>query len=386
MKILYIFSLILIYNQFITASIQQLTNPVLPILLGNTKIISNKHTFVSYINITDFFELKNNLKLQVVFITKNKNESTMSNKLTGQAWSIIYQIEHLLEAIIPNIRKKRGLINFGGTVSKWLFGTLDHEDGERINSVLNHLNKNDHLIQEKINEQMSIAKDFMVKTNQSLFQIRSNIITTMQLIEKYQEHINAINALHLIINSLISLESTLSQIINAITFAHLNKIHPIFLSLHNLESMIIKMNSLYNKNQLVDFQHTQNYYKFLGIQLIFSKERIIFLIHFPLLYPLLFKSYFVYPIPIQNKIISPPKPYLILNEKTRRYQYQEDLCEKIENTFYCKNHLETNEDCVVNIVTSNMASNCSSLLVHLDLDTPTANQVTPQVLHLLLHL
>ena len=152
--------------------------------------------------------------------------------------------------------------------------------------------------------------------------------------------------------------------------------HPSFLPLSNLDIIIRKMNSVYNKDQLVHFKNKQNYYKFLGIQLTFKGERIIFFIHYPLLYPQQFKSYFIYPVPIHNKIISPPKPYLILNEKTKEFQYEDDSCEKIEDDFYCKNHLETVEDCVVNILTKNRAMNCSTLSVHLE--SQIINQVTPQ--------
>ena len=377
MRLFLILSITLLILTTIThASIQILTNPILPIFVGNTNIIINKHTFVSYLNITDFIDLKNNLKQQIIFVRNNKNDSTMASELTEQAWLLNTQIEHLLQAIQPNLRKKRGLINLGGSISKWLFGTLDHEDGEKINSVLNHLNKNDHSIQEKINNQMSIAKEFMSRTNESLYRIRSNVITTMKLLEKYQERINVINALHLIINSLISLENNLNQIINAITFAHLNKVHPTFLSLNNLESILSKMRSLYHKDELAHFKNKQNFYKFLGIQLIFDKKRIIFLIHFPVLYTKQFKSYFIYPVPIQTNIISPIKPYLVLNEKTKEFQYEDDLCEKIEDTFYCKNHLENNDDCVVNIIEKNDATNCTTLPVHFD--TLMVNQVTPQ--------
>lgn len=370
-----VFSLILLFSPFARSLIQELTNPILPIYLGNAKVISSKHTFVSYLNISNFFDLRDNLKTQISFLAENKNINIMSNELTKQAWSLLSQVDQLLEAIRPTIRKRRGLINIGGTISKWLFGTLDHEDGERINLVLDHLSKNDHLLQEKINNEISLTKELMLKTNKSLFEIKSNVEISMNLIKQYQDNINVINALNLIINSLISLENSLNQLMNAITFAHLNKVHPTFLSFNNLQIMIQKMLSLYHNDQIAIFKEQHNFYKFLGIQIVFNKERIIFLIHFPILNSVQFKTYFVYPVPIQYKIIPPPRPYLILNEKTEEFQYEEELCEKIEETFYCKNHLEDNIDCIVDIITRNNASHCNTLSVHIDV--VTANQVTP---------
>ncbi|KAJ8915867.1 hypothetical protein NQ315_015478 [Exocentrus adspersus] len=88
------------------------------------------------------------------------------------------------------------------------------------------------------------------------------------------------------------------------------------------------------------------------------------------------RRYFLYPIPIQNKIIAPQKPYLILNEKNELYHYQEELCEEIENTFYCHNQLQSEEDCIVNIIIRNAAKNCSTVSVHLE--NIVTNQVSPQ--------
>lgn len=358
---------------YATASIHSLTNPILPISLGNSRIIAGKHTFVSYINISNYFELRNNIILQLNFINNKNDTSDMAQELIKQAWSMLQQVDDLLQVIDAKNRKRRGLFNIGGSISKWLFGTLDHEDGEKIDSILNHLNKQNHLLQDRINTHTTIAENFMAKINSTLNQMKSNILISKHLIDKYQIEINTINILHLIINSLIGLQNSLTQLVNSITFAYLNKIHPTFLPMNDLEAINGKMASLYDKSQLVHFKHTYSYYEFMGVQIVFSEDRIIFLVHYPLLNPRWFKTFFIYPIPIQGQIILPPKPYLILNEKTEELQYEEEICEKIDDTFYCKNHLETNIDCVAAIIIQNNASRCTSVPVNIE--THTVNQI-----------
>ena len=244
--------------------------------------------------------MQNYLKKQVNFIADKKNCSEQASKLIIQAHALLDNNDHLLQTIIPSLRQKRGLINLGGKVSKWLFGTLDNEDGERIDKILEFLRKNDNLLQDKINSQIHLAKEIITSSNQSFSHLKTSILENRKLLYNLQESINEINALGLIINSLNTLTIKLTQIVNAITFANLHKIHPVFLSIESLQFLIKKMNLLYPKNQLVHFSNQHSYYEYLGIQPIYENEKIIFLIHFPVLKPDIFTSYFLYPVLIQN--------------------------------------------------------------------------------------
>jgi hypothetical protein len=331
------------------ASIQKLTNPILPISLKPTRIITSRHTFITYLNISEFSNIRNCLNSQLSFIISKENLGSHTLNLIKQAKTLLSYIDDSLEIIYPK-RSKRGLIDLGGKVSKWLFGTLDAEDGKRIDLILKHLDKNDHLLQEKINDQITLAKEIMTKTNNSISQIKANMLMITRTIDQFADEINKVNTLNLIINSLLILQIHLNQVTNAITFANVNKIHPTFLSMENLNSIAAKIKASYSTTQLVNFKDHHSYYSFLGIQLIFKNDRIIFLIQFPILMPQNFKTYFIYPVPINNKIILPNKPYLILNERSVLHQYQDEPCEEVENVHYCLNHLLTEEDCVVSII------------------------------------
>lgn len=356
------------------ALIQRLTNPILPIKLKTTRIISTKYTFVSHLNISELAETKHDLDRHLFSLTEKRNLSGFAHQLF-LARLLSSSTDNLLQSLYPPIRQKRGLINLGGKISKWLFGTLDADDGQKIDTIMNHLNNNAHLLQDKINDQISLTTEFMSTTYHSLEQIKSNVVIISRLISNYSEIFNEINALRLITDSFLILEMQLNQIINAIAFANLNQIHPIFLSSKNLNSIINKMKSIYPLEQIAKFQHQPSYYSFLGIQLIFKHERIIFLIHFPTLLPKSFDTYYILPIPLNNKILLLRQAYLTINERDRLYQYQEEPCAEIESTYYCKNFLQLDNDCIVNIMTTNAAPNCTTLPVRIN--KSLAHQVTP---------
>lgn len=374
MRLFLILSLSLVVISSNHASIQKLTNPILPVNLKPSRIISSKHTFVTYLNISEFANLRNQLKSLLSFVITKKDIGPHTYNLIKQANTLLSYIDNSLEIIHPK-RSKRGLINLGGKISKWLFGTLDAEDGKRIDLILNHLDKNDHLLQENINKQITLAKEIIIRANNSISQIKSNMLIITHTIDQFSERINEVNTLTLIINSLLILEIQLNQVIDAMTFANTNKIHPTFLSLSNLNSIITKIKGLYPPTQLAIFKNHYNYYSFLGIQFIFNNGTIIFLIHFPILMPLNFKTYFIYPVPIHNKIIPPYKPYLVLNERNVLHQYQSEPCDEVENVQYCPNHLQIEEDCVLSIIKENKPNNCTTVPVHMD--KTITNQVTP---------
>ena len=114
------------------ASIQKLTNPILPISLKPTRIITSRHTFITYLNISELSNIRNCLSSQLSFVISKKNLGSHAINLIKQANTLLSYIDGSLAIIYPK-RSKRGLINLGGKVSKWLFGTLDAEDGKRIN-------------------------------------------------------------------------------------------------------------------------------------------------------------------------------------------------------------------------------------------------------------
>lgn len=79
-----------------------------------------------------------------------------------KAKTLEYELNSLrnkIKTLIPH-RQKRGLFNFVGTIHKWLYGTMNEDDREEIESHLKTIDINSHNIIENINQQVKINKNF----------------------------------------------------------------------------------------------------------------------------------------------------------------------------------------------------------------------------------
>lgn len=63
------------------------------------------------------------------------------------------------QTIINSTRKKRGLLNIGGDLLKWAFGTPSNSDLVEINEKLNRLAKNNKEISHAVSDQASLVKE-----------------------------------------------------------------------------------------------------------------------------------------------------------------------------------------------------------------------------------
>lgn len=71
----------------------------------------------------------------------------------------IKNLRSKLKTITPH-RQRRGLLNFIGTIHKWLYGTMDNEDRENIEKHLDVIDINNHNIIKNVNQQVIINKNF----------------------------------------------------------------------------------------------------------------------------------------------------------------------------------------------------------------------------------
>lgn len=75
----------------------------------------------------------------------------------------------------PN-RRRRGLVDDIGKVSKWLFGTLDSDDGKRFDQTLQILEKNQLLISDQASASLPMVKNF----NETIEKIQNSIQGSIQ--------------------------------------------------------------------------------------------------------------------------------------------------------------------------------------------------------------
>lgn len=89
----------------------------------------------------------------------NRTDVLNSNQETILQTEIL-DLKNKLKTIIPNKRPRRGIINGVGTMSKWLFGTMDEQDRQNIEKHLQTVDHNNHLLITNYNEQITINQQF----------------------------------------------------------------------------------------------------------------------------------------------------------------------------------------------------------------------------------
>lgn len=125
----------------------------IPIEVSQVEIVNNTKIVLHLINPAEILELISQMEQNIKTITReDKYELDIE----------IQTLRSKIGSITPNtrIRQKRGLLNIGGTVQKWLFGVMDDSDRQNIlQHLINHqennhqiINANKMLIKEKCNE------------------------------------------------------------------------------------------------------------------------------------------------------------------------------------------------------------------------------------------
>lgn len=157
-----------------------------------------------------------------------------------------HQIEHIrneIKTLIPR-RHKRGLVNLGGTVLKWVFGTMDETDKKDIEEHLNAIDTNNHELIENNNQQIKINNKF-----NKTFELIKNTIETDR--SRISERLNTITKRtyhdNLFLEQLIKIDLIKRQIENIqdnLVSARIGIIHPSILTAEEIETYDIDSKKL----------------------------------------------------------------------------------------------------------------------------------------------
>lgn len=235
-------------------------------------------------------------------------------------------ISHLIET-----KTKRSAWFAGiGSIMKYLFGTLDENDAivfdKAIDSVLNNEKKLSSLVKEnilvtnsvinKFNETLLTIQQNEYKLNEAFDKfslILSNITNTMERFHLQNIIDNVFNSLEM---SIITLSFQLEDIINAIMFSSINKLHPSVITPNQLHKELI--DSFRHLPQdlelptpleidmihiIMDISKVSSYY---------SKGRLTFILQIPLVSTKEFNLYHNIPLPIPHSLSNPNTFSLII--------------------------------------------------------------------------
>lgn len=376
------------------------TNPgILPFHLGNARIRQFSHEFIHYFDILPILEQIKNIKVlhnNFIKILELETHEKYNSTLLNFNQHILYLFDVVntkFKSIYPfDLRRtKRGLINALGSVVKFISGNLDHDDAIRYENAIKELYENQDKIVKSYNKQMTLNTDLMNWFNETFLSVQhndeeiSNKINTLSndLVEtkyKFKQYMKLRDVLDQIANNLNSLIHFLTDIENAISFAKLNTVHHSILKLSEIQVMIDKMLSIYNKDQLIFYETRDiyNYYNLIKVKAYYSDTRLVFALEIPVVYPEIFNYYHLYSIPTKDfTTIIPRNPYLASNEGL--YQYQQEECLPIDSIYYCSNtqldQLDEQQDCISTILSSRTKTECH--LTRLKIDHDIIEQINP---------
>lgn len=214
---------------------------LLPYKVGSAKIAISQHSFLHSVNLHLLINQTIFLKQQLIPIKSklpiNYKSSTYQPllELFDFAKFTIEAAAQNLENLKPIIRQKRSLINVVGKASKWLFGTLDNEDGEFYSKSIKNLQNNMQIIKTSYNHQLTLNKEVIQNFDKVLSKLNNNQNSIEKKINELTSIIHDLDEtatylrIHALINQIILHGQYLIRIIdnleNAIMFGKLNTLH-----------------------------------------------------------------------------------------------------------------------------------------------------------------
>lgn len=386
----------------------KITTPILPFRLGESKILSTKHTFIHYVELAPLTNQLNSIEQYFIIINNTINNHNVPNYIYKTALiSLLTHTNHLIDItkvklnnLTPHLRTKRGLLNIIGKASKWLFGTLDADDATKYDEALRILQDNQNSVIQQNKLQVSLTKNLIDSYNKTIttldhnqrhIELRLEYLqkNTKTLSDEVSSFVYAQNVLDQIILNCQNVIRFADNIENAIMFAKLNVLHNSVIPLVELKNMIDNLIKIYGEDKIPKFKNDLSYYQIASLQVSFQNNKIIFAVHLPILSSENYDYFHLYPVPKNNLTIVPELPYLILG--TEKYQYQETECPVVEDIYMCPNRIEPIEDdCVINLIRKAADDHCQTTPIHMKyplseqisnqyvLIVPTSNSITIQ--------
>lgn len=341
-------------------TIKTVENPILPISLGTTYVTTQHNTAYYHINTTVILQGIHKLEITLLKLSETLNKTTWSNQFVTlfqtnieASYSQIKTMKRVIKNYQDQKRNKRGLLNFVGTAQKWLYGTLDAEDGARYDSYIQTLNNNQNTLNGDLKTQAQVLKQVTKTFHDQFENIELNqkvIIGKIQNLSLENQNFHSMLAFNLILNNINIQSSKIRNLIDhvqlGINFAQLGIMHYTILQHNELNQILTNI----PKNQQIPFDNKIKYYETMKTQVKIQNELIIFVIHTPIINPKPFLLYKIYPIPIQELTIRNKYPFLLLTTDIYYNAFWE--CPKVENMYLCNlEDLKQEESCIYDLIT-----------------------------------
>lgn len=213
---------------------------------------------------------------------------------------------------------------------KHIFGTLDEDDGLAFNNAIESVIKNEEKMSSLIKENVLVTNSIITRFNETILKVQLNEYHLNEAINKFSSVVENISIatdkvqLQLSINelfsnlemSLLTLSFQLEDIINAIMFSSLNKLHPAIMTPTQLHKELVdSFRYLPQGLELpvpleINMMHIiMNISK---VSSYFMKPRLVFVLQIPLVSNKLYKLYHNIPLPTPHNVKNPETFSLII--------------------------------------------------------------------------
>ncbi|XP_060531889.1 uncharacterized protein LOC132705358, partial [Cylas formicarius] len=227
-------------------------------------------------------------------------------------------------------------------------------DGEYFNECIDKVTKDEHEIEKLLKNQISVTSS-VIKSfnstiqsfrideetfNQDLTQIQKSLYDISDTVAFYESQIKTLNLCESLMESYVYLESYLSDILNAITFARIKVLHSSIIYPRDLVISLQEISKSLTKNNLPLPPYTSSiarYVDIMELKAFQTENKVVFVPRIPLIEPEIYTLYRVLPIPILDNrtrlfhIIPSTIKYIARDDDSLLYVLPEDLksCKQI---------------------------------------------------------
>lgn len=319
--------------------------------LGEMRTTDVSWKMILYVDISDVMSASLTLKQGLTNAIKQCNNISDICKsykhlvLLGNKIDKMMQYQNHMDKLIGTSRKRRAPLEFVGKISKILFGTLTIEDLHYINTAIEHAeNKTNDLAALLINQTIATRSQFG-----ELFDVTARIRQQLtNLYELTQREINSLKEEYIrsrilgrfeqvtdeLDRAVLEHEMDLNILTDGILFGKQGIIHPRIISPSHLVE-----NSKKIKEQIphaefpvsIREEEMDRLVKISNLHIAYSKNRLIYILHVPLLTTGRYKLYKPTPLPARQAydetkyaIIKPGAEYIALDEEADSfYEFRE---------------------------------------------------------------
>lgn len=326
--------------------------------LGEAKVIIDKYSILTYFDTTQILS-------QIRQLRNFDSQVTLLNQEPSKFLMIINNLEEDLQTIndIADThvnRRKRGLFNAIGYVSKFLWGTPDADDDIFYRNNIEKLKNDDSTVQLLLKRQIQLINNTVnnFEHNQLIFQENEKKINTqlrefetfMELTEKArikdekEIHINSLQNTETIL--LEQIEKEISTLREALLHAKANILHPAVLTPRKFLLTLEKLK--FTNKQFpftLDIKNIAKYFTIGKLHTESIENTIIFLCELPLVEYDVYDTYELTPFPFAyhypskiHFVFIPQFSYILLSRAKTRFTTIQDIqkCQHKDNVYLCQ--------------------------------------------------